>query len=269
MGKNVKVSLCISTYNWPSALELCLESVLLQTQLPDEVIIGDDGSGPDTKELIDSLRSRFPVPLHHIWQPDEGFKLAQIRNRSFAAASGEYIIQVDGDLVLNRHFVKDHSRFASQGSFISGARSLLTQPATEKLFAEKNISDISGRYELRKKYNARRFFPAAFLNFHLQAGISQVKYVLGANMSFWKADLVKVNGYNEDFTGWGKEDNDLSMRLSNAGVRLHLLKFAGVIYHLYHNEAPREKMQQNELLLMEAIREKRTFVANGLNKYLK
>jgi glycosyltransferase involved in cell wall biosynthesis len=268
MSRKVKVSLCIATYNWPSALELCLRSVLLQTLMPDEVIIGDDGSTNDTRALIDELRPQFPVPLHHIWQPDEGFRLAQIRNRSFAAASGDYIIQADGDLVLHKDFIKDHLMFARQGVFISGARSLLSQTASKNLFAEKNIHAVAG-YELEKKHNAIRFLPAAFLNFHLQKGISQVKFVLGANMSFWRADLLKVNGYNEDFTGWGKEDNDLAARLSNAGARLHFLKFAGIIYHLYHKEAPRDKMQQNELLLMQAIREKQTFVANGLNKYLK
>jgi predicted glycosyltransferase involved in capsule biosynthesis len=133
---------------------------------------------------------------------------------------------------------------------------------------DKNIDAVAS-YDLEKSYNARRILPAAFLNFHLQKGISQVKYVLGANMSFWRDDLVKVNGYNEDFTGWGKEDNDLSLRLSNAGIKLHFLKFAGIIYHLYHKESPRDRMLLNEALFMETLKEKRTFVANGLKKYLK
>jgi glycosyltransferase involved in cell wall biosynthesis len=263
------VSLCISTYNWPEALALCLESVLLQTQMPGEVIIGDDGSGPDTGELVDNFRKRFPVPVHHIWQPDEGFKLAQVRNRSFAAASEDYIIQVDGDLVLNRHFIEDHLRFAKKGSFISGARSLLTPASTNELLRAKNICDISSAYRLEKKHNAKRFLPAAYLNFQIQKGKPQVKYVLGANMSFWRKDIISVNGYNEDFTGWGKEDNDLAARLSNSGIQLHLLKFAGVIYHLHHKEAARHAMHDNELRLMESIRQQQTFVANGLNKYLK
>jgi glycosyltransferase involved in cell wall biosynthesis len=242
--------------------------VLLQTYMPDEVIIGDDGSTGETKALVDELRPQFTFPVHHIWQPDEGFRLAQIRNRSFAAASGDYIIQADGDLVFHKDFIKDHLRFAKKGVFISGARSLLSATASKSLFAKKDI-DAIGSYELEKKHNAIRFLPATFLNFYLQKGVSQVKFVLGANMSFWKADLLKVNGYNEDFTGWGKEDNDLAARLCNAGTRLHFLKFAGIIYHLYHKEAPRDKMQQNEVLLMQAVREKQTFVANGLNKYLK
>lgn len=263
------VSLCISTYNWPEALELCLESVLLQSYMPDEIIIGDDGSTVETKELIKRLKERFSIPVKHIWQQDEGFKLAQIRNKSFAAAIGDYIIQVDGDLVLNRFFVEDHLRFSRKGTFISGARSLLDAGATKEIFRRKNIQFIPETYRLQKKYNAKRFLPAAVLMHKLQQGRKQIKYVLGANMSFWRNDILKVNGYNEDFKGWGKEDNDLSIRLTNAGIQLHFLKFAGIVYHLYHNEAAKDRMQQNELLLTEAIKQKQAFVANGLNKYLK
>ncbi|HEX6914850.1 MAG TPA: glycosyltransferase family 2 protein [Chitinophagaceae bacterium] len=267
--KNVpRISLCVSTYNWPEALELCLESVLTQTRMPDEVIIGDDGSGPDTAALVKQFQQRFPVPLLHVWQPDEGFQLARIRNRSFAAASGEYIIQADGDLVFHRDLVKDHLRFARKGCFLSGARSLLNPADSRELFQTKNISQ-AGKYRLEKQYNALRNLPAALLNYYWQQGLSQAKYVLGANMSFWKTDLVKVNGYDENYSGWGKEDNDLAIRLCNAGVKLHFLRFAAIIYHLYHKEAPRDKMAENEKLLTRAMREKRTFVANGLNQYLK
>jgi len=263
------VSLCISTYNWPEALELCLESVLLQTHLPAEIIIGDDGSTEETKFLIDDLRPKFSIPLKHIWQPDEGFKLAQIRNKSFASATGDYIIQIDGDLVLNKYFIEDHLRFAQSGTFISGARSLIGVADTKQLFQYKNITQVARQFKLQKKYNAIRFLPAAYVMHQLQKGNKQIKYVLGANMSFWKEDILKVNGYNEDFKGWGKEDNDLAIRLWNAGIELHFLKFAGIVYHLYHKEASKERMQQNELLLIEAMRQKQTFVPNGLRKYLK
>jgi predicted glycosyltransferase involved in capsule biosynthesis len=219
--------------------------------------------------LVDQIRPKFSIPVKHIWQPDEGFKLAQIRNKSFAAATGNYVIRIDGDLVLNKHFIEDHLRFARKGTFISGARSLLGAEDTKVLFQKKNIEQISTKYKLEKTYNAHRFLPVAFFMHQLQKGSKQIKYVLGANMSFWKEDILKVNGYNEDFKGWGKEDNDLSIRLSNAGVQLHFLKFAGIVYHLYHKEASKDRMQENELLLMEAMKQKQTFVANGLNKYLK
>src|SRR5690606_36112774 len=96
------------TYNWPEALECCLLSVLKQKMLPGEVIIADDGSGEPTRQLINRFRQLCPVPLLHVWQPDEGFRLGKIRNKAIAAASGDYIIQTDGDIILHPLFIKDH-----------------------------------------------------------------------------------------------------------------------------------------------------------------
>lgn len=267
MKKNVTASLCISTYNRPDSLELCLGSVLQQIRMPDEIIIGDDGSGNETKAMIDKIKCQFSVPVMHVWHPDDGFKLAQIRNKSFAAAKGDYIIQVDGDVVLNKFFIRDHLQFARKNCFIAGTRSLLTAKGTQQILLKKKVADIAGT-ELNKKYNAIRFLPLTHLIYYIQKGISQAKFVLGANMAFWKEDLVKVNGYDENFEGWGKEDNDLSIRLCNAGIKLHFLKFAAIVYHLYHKEASNDKIGDNEKMLLHAVEQKITFAENGLNKYL-
>ena len=96
----MKTTLLITTYNRPDALELCLMSILRQTHLPDEVLIADDGSTADTKELIDTYRTKFPIPVIHIWHEDKGFRRTVILNRAFLVAKGNYIIQVDGDLIL-------------------------------------------------------------------------------------------------------------------------------------------------------------------------
>lgn len=267
MKKRFETSLCISTYNHPHALELCLKSVLAQTFFPDEIIIGDDGSAEETKVLIDSLKQHFSIPLIHVWHPDEGFRLAAIRNKSFAAASGDYIIQFDGDVVLHKRFVEDHVKFAKPNAFVAGTRSLLVEAATQQLLQHKDLNELPN-LSLEKRYNAIRSLPLARAIYHLQQGLKQTRYVLGANMAFWKIDLQKVNGYNEDYKGWGKEDNDLSIRLCNAGVRLHFLRFAAIIYHLHHKEAPRDAITANELLLMQVVKEHQTFVENGMSKYL-
>src|SRR5690349_16761621 len=112
------VSLIISTYNWPDALELCLQSVQQQRLLPGEVIIADDGSSKETGQVIERFQKRLLVPLHHIWQTDEGFRLGMIRNKAMAAAKGEYLIQIDGDLVLHPDFVYDHVHAAKKGYFL-------------------------------------------------------------------------------------------------------------------------------------------------------
>src|SRR5687767_6702487 len=115
-------SLIVSTYNRPEALKRCLQSITGQSRLPDEIIIADDGSRSETKQLIDSFKNEIPVALIHIWQPDEGYQLAKIRNKAFSVASKEYLIQIDGDLILHKHFVSDHVRMSKQGVFVSGSR---------------------------------------------------------------------------------------------------------------------------------------------------
>ena len=100
--ERIRTSLILSTYNNPQVLALCLESIRQQKHLPDEVIVGDDGSTDETRRLLDSLRTDFPVPLIHVWQEDDGFRLAKIRNKCIACARYEYIIQIDGDIKMGK-----------------------------------------------------------------------------------------------------------------------------------------------------------------------
>ena len=110
------VSLIISTYNWPRALYLCLDSVMQQTVMPSEIIIADDGSGIATRDVVRHFEAVSPVPVRHIWHEDDGFRLAEIRNKAIAASRGEYVIQIDGDLILQRHFIQDHMIFPAASS---------------------------------------------------------------------------------------------------------------------------------------------------------
>src|SRR5690606_28882504 len=104
----------------------------------------------------------------------------------------------------------------------------------------------------------------AKLNYQLQRSQSNVKYVLGCNMAFWKDDLLKVNGYNEDFKGWGREDNDISVRLINAGVQLRFVKFAALVYHLYHPERARPDFDVNDSIYGESLKNKLTYISRGM-----
>lgn len=110
----MKTTLLITTYNWPKALELVLYSVLHQHVMPDEVVIADDGSTEETKKLIDRYAEKMPVPVIWVWQEDKGFRRTSILNKAIAKATGDYIIQVDGDVVLSSHFVEDHIEMAQK-----------------------------------------------------------------------------------------------------------------------------------------------------------
>ena len=262
-------SLCISTYNWPGALRQCLKSIKSQSVLPSEVIIGDDGSSDETKQLIETTRKDFPVPLIHLWHEDKGFRLATTRNKTFAKAKGDYIIQSDGDVIFHRNFIRDHLLFAKKNTFIAGTRCLLNNNISTELISGQRIAGVIELLrQSSKKYNGVRCLPAALLNYSLQKGIKQTKYVLGANMAFWKEDIIKVNGYNEQFTGWGKEDNDLAARLHIEGVSIRFLKYAAILFHLYHQQANRDNFETNDLIYRQTIIDKNTFSPKGIDQYL-
>ncbi|GAB2697345.1 glycosyltransferase family 2 protein [Mucilaginibacter koreensis] len=267
MNKLTDISLNISTYNWPQALELCLKSVLNQSQLPAEVIIADDGSTAETTELIQRFQKDFPVPLVHVWQPDEGFQLARIRNKGIAASKGSYIIQVDGDLILHPHFIRDHARFAAPGTFVTGSRVVLNPQLSARLLQSGSVKlslftgGMSNRSNGIRNLWLRNYMASRYR-------INDIYFMRGCNMAFWRNDLVTVNGYNEDFSGWGREDNEVAIRLLNIGLQKRVIKFGGVVYHIYHPEKSRSGLNRNDELLQDAVKNKTVYCPNGLNQYL-
>ena len=260
-------SLIIANYNWPQALECCLLSVMKQHQLPSEVIIADDGSGPETKIVIERFRQQFPIPIKHIWHPDEGFRLGMIRNKAMAAASGEYLVQVDSDIILHPFFIYDHLQAARLHHFIGGSRVLLNQALSEKILGAKN-TDIS-IYEkgVKNKLNGLRAPSLARIIefFKKEKGLYNMR---GCNMSFWKKDILAVNGYNENITGWGREDTELAIRFYNKGYKRRYFKLQGIAYHLFHQEADRSGLLLNDEILKSTKANNLTYCENGINKYL-
>lgn len=229
----MKISVIVSTYNWPEALELALGSLLSQTRLPDEIIVGDDGSGPETKAVVDRIAASSQVPVVHVWQEDRGFRLARIRNKAVMAATGDYIIQIDGDIIAERHFVADHAESARAGHFLRGSRVMLGEKLSRRICIARCLPAIRlwTRGVDSKVFNTLRL---PFVARRLLDRYRLRNYVLGCNMSFFKADFLAVNGYDENFVGWGGEDSDFFRRRSLYGIRPRRLKFYGLTYHLYH-----------------------------------
>lgn len=264
--KKITCSLIIATYNWPEALRLSLKSALDQSHPPDEIIIADDGSRQETKDLIEEFTNQSLVPIVHIWHPDEGFRLAGIRNKAIKAAKYDYIIQTDGDVILHRNFIFDHLKFAQKDAFLCGSRVSLAPGTSKQLLAKSVFTGLStSDIPLAAMLNSLRI---PWLSTYLADRYKKKKlYVLrGCNMSFWRSDLFKVNGYNEDITGWGSEDFELAMRLINSSVRKRFLKFGGIVYHIYHKENSREKLKQNEEILRKTIADKNTWTDHGITR---
>lgn len=233
----IKTSLIVSTYNWPQALELCLKSILAQVVLPAEVIIADDGSEPATKVLIEQYKNKFPIPVSHIWHEDKGFRKTVILNKAIRTTSSDYIIQIDGDVILDKHFIYDHIKSAENNAFVRGTRAMLTQDKTASLLKNKNIHLSPFDKGVKNWNNAIRL---PLLKWFGSKKEMSAKRVRGSNLSYFKKDYIKINGYNNNLTGWGHEDEELAARFINNNIIKKIVKLAAVQYHLHHSIASAE-----------------------------
>jgi len=257
------VSLIITTYNWVEALKLTLLSVASQQVLPTEVIIADDGSRPETKQFIDKVRKNFPVPIVHVWQKDNGYQRTIILNEAVRNSSYQYIIQVDGDIVLHKNFIKDHLEVAEKDFFVKGSRCLLNKEITQRSILKNNITFGVFSHGVNNRFNAMRIpFIAPFLYYSTQNNISGV---IGCNMAFWKEDFIKVNGYNDDIVGWGREDSEIAARFINNGLKKKRAKLLAICYHLHHNFLSRDKDEKNITMLNDTINRKVLQCIHGYN----
>jgi len=230
----MKISLIISTYNFPIALNLCLESVTRLKVKPDEIVIADDGSDEKTRAVVKHWAGVLPMPVKHVWQENKGFRLAKIRNKALAECTGDYIIQIDGDIIMERHFIQDHLRYAQEGYFICGSRSRIKEKYTNKLKAGKQMKFSFFRPGIFDRMNALRFHwltPFFFKYDHLR----------GCNMAFWREDILAINGYDENIKSYGYEDEDVQERLMRIGKKKKFIKFMCIEYHVWHPEHPTKK----------------------------
>ncbi len=257
-------SLVITTYNRKDALELVILSALNQSVLPSEIVIADDGSRPDTANLIAAYKDTSPVPIIHCWQEDLGFRLAAVRNLAISRAKGDYIIMVDGDMVLHKHFVKSHLRYAAPNRFLQGSRVLLQERLTRQAIAKKQINFSFFSWGIKSRLNAL-YLP--WFSHLFSYSLSDLTRTRGCNQSFWKADIFEVNGFNEDFVGWGREDTEFMVRMLNAGKHCFKVKMEGFGYHLHHPESSKQMLKTNQQILDDAVLQKSTRCSNGIDKY--
>ena len=258
----MKTTLIIATYNWSNALELVLKSVLFQTFTVDEVIVADDGSSDETKSLINTYRNFLSVPLKHVWHPDLGFRKTIILNKAYACAIGEYIIQIDGDIILHPYFIQDHITHAKKSQFIHGGRVLLNSTITLERLKDFNINFHFFNKGLTNRLNT---IYSPFLSRFFQSPSISLKKTRGCNFSCWKRDFNMVNGYNQDMIGWGFEDSELSARLINNNILKNRLKFTALTYHLYHTINKNPNCIINRKILDSTLINKLKLCQNGLN----
>lgn len=244
------VSVVITTYNRSDALLAVLRGLALQTDRDFEVIVADDGSRLEHRQCIFGSDLAKSLRVKHVWHPDVGFTASRIRNRGVMAASGSYLVFLDGDCVPERDFIERHKRLAAFGYFVNGSRVLLSPSLTREIVTE-NLP-VSGRrwaFWLSQRFRGHASKLTGLLrlpdgDFRLQKNFSW-KGIRSCNMGVWRQDFEAVDGFDESFVGWGHEDADLVLRLFHAGIARKNGFCATEVFHLWHPEATRDSESKN------------------------
>jgi glycosyltransferase involved in cell wall biosynthesis len=258
---NLTVAILVSTYNWPEALESILLSILRQSTLPDEILVADDGSGKETVAVINKYKRILNIPIKYVWHEDKGFRKTTILNKAMKQAESDYIIQIDGDIILHPNFIEDHAKHAREKSFVQGCRAILDEQMTRQVISKNRFGFSFLSRGIRNRLNAIRlplFSPL------IKADPQVSRNIKACNIAFWRADYIAVNGYDNHFQGWGWEDDEFAARLIHSGVLKRRLKLAAVCYHLNHGHHSRNDIERNRKLYENTISLKAKFAANGL-----
>jgi len=248
----LKISVVVTTYNNPDALVRVLEGLMFQERRPDEVVVADDGSGPETAQLVFDFSKGATFPVKHVWQEDHGFRAARARNEAVKQSSGDYIVFMDGDCVPEMHYIEDHESLAEKGYFVQGTRVLLDELASIAFGPEtaNSMGDVlkiilSGHIGNAHHLIRMPFFPAW--------RSTSMKGIKTCSFGIFREDVMAVNGFNEAFVGWGREDSEFAARLYKYGLKRKEHSFMAACFHLWHPVNARERLANNDALLSETI----------------
>ena len=245
------ISVIVTTYNREDALAAVLRSLSRQTDRDFEVIVADDGSGPATGALVAAWKAKAGHRVEHVWHEDKGFRAGEIRNRAVLASRGDYIVFLDGDCIARPDFIARHRRLAEEGAFVTGNRILLSPELTERVLHDGLEPETWSFVQfLAERFRGGVNRISALLNLPLgplrQIRAKVWKGARSCNLAIWRRDLDTVDGFDADYAGWGKEDSDLIVRLLHAGVVRKDGNFATGVIHLWHKEADRSALAENE-----------------------
>jgi len=267
---NDLISVIVSTYNREDALDAVLRSLSHQTDRHFEIIVADDGSGPATAGVVRAWAAKAAVPVRHVWHEDRGFRLAEIRNRAILASTGAYVIFIDGDCIARPAFVAAHRGLAESGWFVTGTRILLSPDLTSRILKQGLEPESWGLPHWlvrRARREVNRVTPLMELPLGAvrKATAARWRGARGSNMAFWRKDLEQVDGFDTSFQGWGREDSDIFIRLIRAGIGRKDARYATGVLHLWHREADRSALAENERQLDEVLHAERVTARRGLS----
>ena len=270
---NELISVIVSTYNREDALDVVLRALSRQSDRNFEIVVADDGSGPVAARVVREWAERKPVLIKHVWHEDRGFRLSAIRNRGIRASAGAYIVFLDGDCIARRDFVARHRRLAEPGWFVTGTRILLSRELTDRVLhqgLEPELWGFASWMVHRSRRHLNRFAPLLELRLGVMRKLSARRWrgARGSNMAFWRGDLDKVDGFDAAFSGWGREDSDIFIRMIRSAVLRKDGRFATGVLHLWHPEADRARLADNERQLADVIDGQRVRAKQGLTRVI-
>jgi glycosyltransferase involved in cell wall biosynthesis len=264
------ISVIVATYNREDALDAVLRGLSRQTDRDFEVLVADDGSGPATAAVVTQWRGGAGFAVAHVRHEDQGFRLAEIRNRAIVASAGSLCIFLDGDCIPRPGFVDAHRRLAAPGWFVAGNRVLLSQGLTACILREHLEPELWGvgawmRRHARGEVN--RLLPLMPLPLGplRRVGPAAWRSARGTNLAIRREDLARVDGFDATFNGWGREDSDIMVRLIRAGVCRKDGRYATAVLHLWHPEFDRSRLPDNERRLAEVVQGNRVRALRGLS----
>jgi glycosyltransferase involved in cell wall biosynthesis len=238
--EKMKISIIVATYNRIDALSFVLQSLETQTDTCFEVIVADDGSKVDTTDFLNAFFQKTSLVIKHVWQEDLGFRLAQVRNLAIAASSGEYVIFLDGDCIVQPDFVARHRELAQKGHLVTGSRALLSEQLTKVILTwpKWNFAQFKSHlFQHRLSGGINKYWPIVV---KLNDGAWRLyrkfvwRRIKGCNMACWSADAKAIGGFDAEMTGWGHEDADFVFRLQQSGIVRKSGSWSTEVFHLFH-----------------------------------
>lgn len=269
----MRISVIICTYNKPAWLEKVLIGFAHQTYTDYEIVIADDGSGPETKSLVERFRENSGIMVHHVWQPDEGFQKSMILNKAILASTSDYLIFTDDDCIPRKDFIEVHAKNAEAGRFLSGGYFMLPMGTSKKISAEDIASGKAfnptwlRQNGLDPTFRILKLIARGLIQDFLNTVTTTKPTWNGHNASGWKKDLMKVNGFNEKMQ-YGGQDRELGERLENLGIRGKQIRYSAICIHLDHARPykTKESIQFNRSVREATRRERKIRTEFGITK---
>lgn len=269
----MRLSVIISTYNAPLWLEKVLWGYAAQDYTDFELLIADDGSRDDTRALIARMRQLTPLTIRHIRHEDTGFQKSRILNAAVRHADTDYLLFSDGDCIPRRDFVGVHARYAEPGRFLSGGYFKLPLAVSSAITREDVEAGriFEARWLFRQGVPITRKYALISLTSPLAQLCNRITTTRptwnGHNASGWKADILRVNGYDERMQ-YGGQDRELGERLVNAGIKPRQIRYCAICVHLDHPRGYKvtESLERNRGIRQATRSERKVWTPFGIEQ---